>query len=148
MNVTNILSSLGLTNLNIKLALPTSALVLLALHFYRSQSRPRTTRLRGPASKSFVFGVSEDILASHDLGELFRNWEKAHGPVYEIPSGLGSKMVVFGDPKAIAHVLAKDTTTYHQRRLIKILLKDLVNSFRTDKSGETNCVFFTSLGIC
>ena len=68
-------------NLNIKFALPTSALVLLALHFYRSHSHPRTTRLRGPASKSLVFGVTEDILASNDLGELSQNWEKAHGAI-------------------------------------------------------------------
>lgn len=129
-DVMNILSrSPGLTKINIKLAIPASALVLLALHIYRSHSRPRTTRLRGPDSKSFVFGVTEDIFKSTDLGELHRNWEKAHGAVYQIPHTLGSTMLVLGDPKGIAHVLAKDTTTYHQRQLIKVFLKAMVRSF-------------------
>ena len=127
-DVTNIIRSSGLTNF--KFAIPTSALVLLALHIYRSHSRPCTTKLRGPASKSFVFGVTAEILASTDLGELFRSWEKAHGAVYEIPHTLGSKMLVLGDPKGIAHVLAKDTTTYSQRQLVKVFLKTLVSRFR------------------
>ena len=128
-DVTNILGSLRgpLSNLNLKFAIPTtSALVLLVLHIYRSHSRPRTTRLRGPASKSWVFGVTQDIFTSNDLGELYRNWEKAHGAVYEIPSSLGAKMLILGDPKAVAHVLSKDTITYHQR---KVFLKALVSKF-------------------
>ena len=123
MDITNILRSPGLTSSSIKLAITSSAIVLLALHIYRSHSRPRTTRLGGPASKSFVFGATEDLVTSTDLGELYRRWEKAHGAVYEIPQSLGSKILILGDPKGIAHVLAKDTTAYHQRQLLKFFSK-------------------------
>ena len=127
--VANILRNpLGLTNLNLKLVIPTSAIVLLGVHIYRSRSRPRTTRLRGPVSKSFVFGVTAEILNATDVGELHRSWEKAHGAVYEIPHTLGSKMLILGDPKAIAHVFAKDTTTYYQRQVVKVLLTAWVSS--------------------
>ena len=130
--VTNILQNppVGLTNLNLKLVIPTSVIVLLALHIFRSRSRPRTTRLRGPVSKSFVFGVTKVFFNSTDLGEVYRGWEKDHGAVYEIPHTLGSKMLILGDPKGIAHVLAKDTTTYHQRQVIKVFLKAMVRVLR------------------
>ena len=117
---------LGLADLNLELIIPTGAIALLVLQIYRSLSRPRTTRLRGPASESFVFGISEHLFNSPDVGEVYRNWEKVHGAVYEIPHSLGSKMLILGDPKGIAHVLAKDTTTYHQRQSIRVLLEAMV----------------------
>ena len=145
-DVTNILRSPGLGNLNLKLAIPTTALILLVLHIYRSNSRPRTTRLRGPASKSFVFGVGDEIFSSNDVGELYRNWEKAYGAVYEIPHSLGSKMLVLEDPKGIAHVLAKDTTTYDQRQGVKFFLRAMVGGSRQLAFGKLNALF-TSLAM-
>ena len=81
---------------------------------YRSYCGPRTTKLRGPPSKDLIFGVSKELFDSPDVGGVYKNWEKAHGPVYEIPSTLGSTILVLQDPKAISHLYSKDTWTYHQ----------------------------------
>ena len=56
--------------------------------------------------------------------------------MYEISGTLGSKIPVLGDPKAIAHLLAKDTYIYHQLKIVRVLTWQLVspdtsvNSFR------------------
>ena len=89
-------------------------IVVAFLAIYRSYRRPRTTKLRGPPSKNLIFGVSKELFDSSDLGDIYGNWEKAHGPVYEIPSTLGSTILVLQDPKAITHLYLKDTWTYHQ----------------------------------
>ena len=109
--------------------------ILIAVVFavYRSypSRRPRTTKLRGPPSKGFLFGVIKDLFKSTDLGGMYGNWEKTYGPVYEIPSCLGSTTLVLQDPKAITDLFSKDTTTYHQHRFYKVLFKTImmVSSF-------------------
>ena len=116
---------------NTKTAVLTSifASVLFPIWFYRSRRRPRTTKLNGPASNSFLFGLTGDLLKALEVGAIYANWERTYGAVYEIPATLGSKLLVLGDPKAVAHVLASDTTSYHQagrakrfRNLVSLLL--------------------------
>ena len=100
-------------------------LALVVLAIYRSYRRPRTTRLRGPPRKGFFFGVAEDIFNSLDLSGMYRNWEKTYGPVYEMPSSLGSTILVLQDPKAITDLFSKDTATYHQNKLAKAFFKNV-----------------------
>ena len=100
-------------------------LTLVVLAIYRSYRRPRTTKLRGPPSKSFLFGVTKDLFNSCDLSGIYRNWERTYGPVYEMPSSLGSTILVLQDPKAITDLFSKDTTTYHQSRFSKALFKNV-----------------------
>ena len=101
-------------------------LTLVVLVIYRSYRRPRTTKLRGPPSKSFLFGVTKDLFNSLDLSGMYGGWEKIYGPVYEIPSILGSAVLVLHDPKAITDLFSKDTTTYHQSRLSKAVFKNIL----------------------
>jgi len=115
---------------NVKTAIPIcAALVFLAI--YRSYRRPRTTKLRGPPSNDFIFGVTKDLFNSSDLGGMYRNWENAYGPVYEIPATLGSTILVLQDPGAITHLYSKDTTTYHQFGFLKAVFGNLVSFLRT-----------------
>ena len=100
------------------------ALVFLAM--YRSYGRPRTTKLRGPPSNDFVFGVTKELFNSSDHGGTYKNWEKTYGPVYQIPSTLGSRVLVLHDPRAIAHLYSKDTSTYHQIGFVKSLFKSIL----------------------
>lgn len=99
-------------------------LAFLVRHSYHR--RPRTTRFKGPPNKSFLFGVNKDLFGSPDLSSIYGNWEKAYGPVYEIPSGLGSSILVLQDPKAITDLLSKDTIIYHQARFVKALFQSIV----------------------
>ena len=101
-------------------------LMLVTLAIYQAYHRPRTTKFRGPPSKSFLFGVIKDLFGSPDLGGIYGNWEKTYGPVYEIPSILGSSILVLQDPKAVTDLFSKDTTTYHQIRLAKVIFRNIM----------------------
>ena len=120
------------TNPNLVIAI----VLLIVLAIYRSHRQPRTTRLRGPPSKSFFFGVAKDIFNSLDLSGMYGTWEKTYGPVYEIPSSLGSTILVLQDPKAITDLFSKDTTTYHQSRLSKSFFKNVLRVSFFNRSGQ------------
>ena len=109
------------TNPNVKIAIPFCVALFIAvrLYRYRSYRLPHTTRLGGPLSKSFIFGLSKQLFDAPDLGAVYSDWEKAYGSTYEIPGSLGSKMLVLGDPKAIAHFFVRDTSTYYQPRITR-----------------------------
>ena len=100
---------------------------LVEIQVYLHRSRRRTPRLRGPPSSSWLFGATKELFESSDLGVLYGKWEKKYGPVYEIPSSLGSKMLVLADPKAVAHFFARDTSTYHQPEVRKIMNRQFVS---------------------
>jgi len=122
-----ILGDFGRTNPTLTIAILISiTLVLLSLRL-QSRRKARPPRLHGPPSSSLIFGVAEEIFNSHDLAGLYGKWEKTYGPVYEIPSSLGSKILIVADPKAIAHFCAGDTTKYHTLKFAKTVFRELVS---------------------
>ena len=128
----SVLSSPDLrTHLNVVIV---AILALAVLAIFRAYRQPRTTKLRGPPSKSFLFGVTKDLFNSLDLSGVYRSWEKTYGPVYEMPSSFGSMILVLQDPKAITDLFSKDTTIYHQVRLVKILFKSVMMVTFFDRS--------------
>ncbi|KIJ12885.1 hypothetical protein PAXINDRAFT_100953 [Paxillus involutus ATCC 200175] len=90
--------------------------------------RARTTRLKGPPSESRVFGFPEVLMAAPDGPEVHEAWATQYGPVYQVPSLLGTSRIVLCDPKAIAHFYARETTTYILTPLAKFLTGMLVGS--------------------
>ena len=84
-----------------------------------SRRQLRTTQLRGPPSESFLYGVGKRILDADDSGSLYEAWAQEYGPVYAVPSTLGSERVVLCDPKAIAHFYSRETWTYIQTPFTK-----------------------------
>lgn len=91
-----------------------------------SRQRVRTTRLRGPESSSFVYGVGKLTFGVDDPGSVYESWAQEYGAVYEVPSTLGSRRIVLCDPKAIAHFHAKDTWTYVHTPVMKVALEQAV----------------------
>ncbi|KAK2464514.1 hypothetical protein APHAL10511_003493 [Amanita phalloides] len=88
--------------------------LLVVVPIYRSRRQGLgTSRLQGPRSESFIFGNTKKIFPSANLSLVYRDWERLYGPVYEIPTGIGSSHIVLSDPKAFSHIFSKDTTTYH-----------------------------------
>ena len=82
--------------------------------FRTSRQRLRTTRLRGPPSENFFYGVGARIHDAEDSGAIYGAWAQEYGGVYTVPSTLGSRRIVLCDPKAIAHFYARETWTYIQ----------------------------------
>ena len=97
------------------------------LRWLRTSHRQlRTTQLRGPPSESFLYGVGKRILDADNSGAIYEAWVQEYGPVYAIPSTLGSKKIVLNDPKAIAHFYAKDTWSYIQTQAVRRGLANFV----------------------
>ncbi|KAF9233342.1 cytochrome P450 [Melanogaster broomeanus] len=77
-----------------------------------ARRRLKTTRLRGPPSRSLLYGVGKDILESPDAGAMYEAWAEEYGVVYTVPSTLGQSKIVLTDPRALAHFYARETWTY------------------------------------
>lgn len=92
-----------------------------------STRKAHTPRFNGPPSKSFLFGTTRDLFEASDLGAIYQAWEKLYGPVYEVPTSLGARMIVLNDPKALAQFFAKDTLTYQQPIFTKLTSRRLVS---------------------
>lgn len=122
---------------------PTDALALLSCVWltYRivkiTRSRARTTKLTGPPSKSWFFGVSKEVFEG-DNGALYEAWAQTFGPVYQVAGPLGERRVVLLDPKAIAHFYAK-TYIYVKDSFAKQLTEELVRpgSYVREKPADS-----------
>ncbi|KAI6037500.1 cytochrome P450 [Pisolithus marmoratus] len=93
--------------------------------------KSRTTKLRGPTSTSLLFGVGKELLESPDTGVIFEAWSKEYGVAYEVPMICGEKRIMLCDPKAIAHVLSRDTWSYvgipgHKASVLRVVGKGLI----------------------
>ena len=75
------------------------------------RSRVKTTRLNGPPSRSWIFGVSREVYKG-DAGALHEEWSKEYGPVYQIPVAFGARQIILMDPKAISHFYSRESFTY------------------------------------
>jgi hypothetical protein len=102
--------------------------VTMTFVFVLTQTRRglHTPRLKGPPTQNFLYGVTEQLFNSPNHGAIYQAWERTFGSVYEIPSSLGSRIVVLSDPKAAAHVFMRDTSTYHQLKLAKAISRQIV----------------------
>jgi len=86
----------------------------------------RTTPLRGPPSKSLLFGLSNYVRKSPDSSVLHERWAEEYGSVYAVPTSLGSTQVMLADPKAIASFFAQGTVTYVRPPGSRKFMKNLV----------------------
>jgi len=91
-----------------------------------SRRQLRTTQLRGPPSESFLYGVGKRTLNPDGASAAYEEWAQKYGPVFTVPSTLGSNKIVLCDPKAIGHFYSKETWTYNQIPLAKKLVASSV----------------------
>jgi hypothetical protein len=87
----------------------------------------RSTPLRGPPSKSLLFGLGSDISTSPDSSTLYQEWAKEYGSAYRIPHALWSSRVVLIDPKAVAAFFTRETFVYVRSSDAKRTLERLVS---------------------
>ena len=92
-----------------------------------TRSRSRATKLTGPPSKSWLFGVSKEVFDG-DNGAIYEAWAQKYGSVYGVAGPLGERRVILTDPKAIAHIYAKPYV-YVKDQFNKFLFEDLVCHF-------------------
>ncbi|KAG2364261.1 cytochrome P450 [Suillus spraguei] len=98
----------------------------------------KTTQLRGPLRTSFIYGVSQDLMSSHDTARIYERWATEYGVAYMIPSVLGQRKVVLCDPRAIAHFYARETWTYVQTPLSAAIREILIGRGLSWSEGEAH----------
>ncbi|CAA7269644.1 unnamed protein product [Cyclocybe aegerita] len=85
----------------------------------------KTTRLNGPASQSFIFGVYRHTNEAEDPGAVYEEWALQYGPAFRVPGGFGSSRIVICDPRANAHFYSKETFGYIQTKLARVFIENL-----------------------
>lgn len=85
-----------------------------------------STPLYGPPRHSLIWGVNRMLMTSPDRISILEQWMSKYGAVYKIPAPLGKEVVVFGDPKAIAHVYGRETYGYNQTSFARSAIEQLV----------------------
>jgi hypothetical protein len=87
----------------------------------------QTTPLRGPTSKSILFGMYRYLNLSEDSAAIYEQWANEYGPVYKVPGGFGSHKIMIVDQKANAHFYSKETFGYVQTKLSRVFIENLVS---------------------
>jgi len=105
------------------------ATVLLFKVVNASRRKVSTTRLSGPSSPSFLYGVARDTLESSDPGSIYEEWVKEYGVAFEVPAALGRKTIMLFDPKALQHYYVRETWTYIAPPSTRIAMHRTVNVF-------------------
>lgn len=108
----------------------------------------RTTKLRGPRSESWLFGVSRQV-AKADSSEVYEGWAKEYGNVFQMPTGLGLRRTVICDPKAAAHFFAHETYTYRMSTFLREATTHFVR-YKSILREAPECPYFGRLakGYC
>lgn len=83
--------------------------------------------LKGPPNTNILFGRSAEILKSFDRSAIYQQWANEYGAVYKVPTALGGTRIIICDPKAAAHIYAKDTFTYVGLPVLKRFTKKFVS---------------------
>ncbi|KAF8164731.1 cytochrome P450 [Crassisporium funariophilum] len=91
----------------------------------RLQSK-KGTQLRGPPSKSLLFGMSSHIRLSQDAKALYQGWYDEYGSVYRYATPFGTEAVVVSDFKAAVKILAKDTFGYVKTPELRFIVEHLI----------------------
>jgi hypothetical protein len=87
----------------------------------------RLVALKGPPNTNILFGLSAEILKSFDRSAIYQQWANEYGAIYTVPTALGGSRVIICDPKAAAHIYAKDTYAYVGVPVLKRFMKKFVS---------------------
>jgi hypothetical protein len=110
----------------VDVVLPLFGLCLLLIGVHTLRRRAKTTQLKGPARRSWIFGVSHFLSDLKDESSMLEDWAEQHGDVFCMPIALGMTQVVICDPKAIQHCYARETGVYVRSSSSKIFIRSTV----------------------
>lgn len=98
----------------------------------------QTTSLRGPPSKSILFGKYHEINQFEDSSILYEQWANEYGQAYKVPGGFGAYRILIMDPRAIAHYYAKESFVYVQNKFAKMFIANLFGRGLLWAEGESH----------
>ncbi|KAK0455623.1 cytochrome P450 [Desarmillaria tabescens] len=85
-----------------------------------------TTNLRGPPSRSWLFGFTKVIHYSEDVALLYEKWSAEYGSVFSVPGFLGHQKLVICDPKAAAHFYSREAVGYVKTPMTRMFIEIMV----------------------
>ncbi len=85
-----------------------------------------TTKLRGPPSQSWLFGLHRVIHDAGYSGLLYEQWASEYGSVFSFPGFLGQERLVLCDPKAVAHLYANEGFGYVKTQWSRTFIEIMV----------------------
>ncbi|KAF8587462.1 cytochrome P450 [Ramaria rubella] len=97
-----------------------------------------STKLLGPPSESWIFGVSKKVFEAKDSALLFEEWAEQYGSVFRIPEALGSSRIILCDPKAIAYFYTTGATSFKRRTLSKLVIERLFGQGLLSAEGDSH----------
>ncbi|KAF8623174.1 hypothetical protein AX17_007530 [Amanita inopinata Kibby_2008] len=112
--------------------------IIAKLVFRRPSSR--SVPLRGPKSKSLLFGMSKELRDAEDRSAIYESWATEYGPAFNVPSAFSKKRMFICDPKAISHFYSKETYTYVKLKFSRIFIERLVSKNHLTGGGENMCL--------
>ncbi|KAJ7788000.1 cytochrome P450 [Mycena olivaceomarginata] len=83
------------------------------------------TKLNGPASDNYIFGVNRRMAQSTDGSLIFQGWAAEYGPVFQIPTGFGGHRTILCDPKAVNHFYSMERSIYIKSKLGRAVISSL-----------------------
>ncbi|KAJ6459949.1 cytochrome P450 [Mycena sanguinolenta] len=83
------------------------------------------TKLDGPPSDSYIFGVSRRMAQSSDVSLLFQEWTSQFGTVFRIPTAFGGHRTILYDPKAVNHFYSSERSVYVKSQLGRAIISSL-----------------------
>lgn len=97
------------------------------------KARTRTTKLRGPGAKSWLFGVAKEVFEG-DSGALYESWTQIYDPVFQVLGPMRERRTMLMDPKAISRCFFR-TNTYVKPSFAKKFTEGLVRSKHKNYPG-------------
>ncbi|KAK7045146.1 cytochrome P450 [Favolaschia claudopus] len=110
------------------------AFIYLAYHYALDRGH-RTPQLRGPPSNNPLFGLVPTMM-SVDSGDICEEWAARYGLAFTVPAILGSKWLVIGDPKALAHLIGKEPYGYVRPPAAKSFQEELLGKGLFTAEGD------------
>ncbi|KAJ6562221.1 cytochrome P450 [Mycena capillaripes] len=98
----------------------------------------RGTKLNGPPSDSFIFGVSRRMAKSTDVSLIFQEWAAKYGPIFQIPTAFGERKIILCDPKAVNHFYSMERSIYIKSKLGRAIIGNLFGRGLLWAEGESH----------
>ncbi|KAJ7476855.1 cytochrome P450 [Mycena galericulata] len=96
------------------------------------------TKLNGPPSASFIFGVNRLLAQANDSGEIFEEWAAKYGPVFQVPTAFGGRKTILCDPKAVNHFYSMERAIYVKSKLGRTVISNLFGRGLIWAEGESH----------
>ncbi|KAK0205791.1 cytochrome P450 [Desarmillaria ectypa] len=95
-----------------------------------------TTKLRGPPSRNWLFGLASVIHNSDDVDLLYEQWSAEYGSLYSVSGFLGQQTLVLCDPKAVAHFYSRETVGYVKTPITRMFIEIMFGKNLVSVEGD------------